>query len=148
MFIAGGFDSIGNASIKNIAVWDGNVWSNIGNFPGGDTVSSIIHKLIIDPNGDIYCSVQFDSVFPFENKIVKYDGINWEFLPAIYGNLSFVTDLEFYKNNLYVSGYFNVGDGNIGNNILYLENNQWKNLDSGTNGKVRDMLNYNDKLWV
>jgi trimeric autotransporter adhesin len=72
LYVIGTFDSAGSVAAQNIAKWDGNSWSTVGNqtFLG-------VSNLETDSLGNIYLC---GTTFPDKTNVAKWDGTTWTFL--------------------------------------------------------------------
>jgi len=112
-YIGGNFGGL-NTTINEIAMYDGQRWTDVGNFPlsamGG------VYKLQVW-NDTLYAAGMFTEPSGLGNAIVKWDGNNWHKLnnglnqqgePAI-------SDLMVFNNELYAIGSFYIMDNiNLG----------------------------------
>ena len=110
--LAGNFTEIGGISANHIAVWNGNVWSPLGNGTNGP-----VAKISIANNGNVYVGGAFDTAGGITvNNIALWDGSTWSALTDadtnIAGTNNEIRSIAFdTANNLYVGGNFDAAGG-------------------------------------
>lgn len=153
LYVAGGFDSIGNLSAYCLAKWDGATWQTIGNNYDFRQVGGLIDKIIFY-NNNLYVAGNFRD--PQNNicRLAKWDGATWQFMTSeVAGSFATIWDLEVYNNELYVAGWFYASDGNAGTGIMRWDDFQWRNVAgsvqvlSNPNPIVKDMCVSNGELY-
>lgn len=106
LLLYGNFDSIGNQPIRNLAFWDGAVWSPAGDTNEFNTVNVAFiadvelyqSKLIVGGNIN---STQY-------KEVLEWDGIAWAPLGnGIPGGSAWINCMKEYQGILYIGGYFN-----------------------------------------
>jgi len=131
LYATGDFTMAGGNPAVGIARWSGNDWVSIGsglNYYGVPGIGCGLKVM----NDELYVFGIFDSINGINaNSLAKFDGQNWspvfnmpEFSP---GNLNFIYDVQWYKNELYVGGNF---------------------FQPGTNPPVTDLAKWNGNAWV
>ena len=124
LYVGGNFHTAGDLFANCIATWDGLKWDTLP-FKFNGSVNDIIVK-----DESLFVCGAFDSVGGIEtNGIVKYDGINWTSLGLPYEgtdptNGNFVVGMAFYKDVLYLTGYFYDADGNQ-HNMMHWDGVNW-----------------------
>ncbi len=123
LYIAGQFDNdvATNASLDNIAVWDGvnQEWDNVDAFATLYTNAGYIDK-IKSYGSDLYVFTIRDDIFNSNPRLVKWDlastltVINTVSVTPEFSTLSFLNDMIVYDGNLVVSGTFR--DSSFGGN--------------------------------
>lgn len=116
LYVAGSFTKAGNISTNNIAKWDGNSWSSLGN--GVDfTISTMTFF-----NRELYvCGIDEANIV----QIMKWNGVTWESVTknGLDESNCNIYDFEVYENELYICGNFHVG--NDSKNIAKLNEMKW-----------------------
>lgn len=148
IYFTGRFDTIVGQPTNGIATWDGVDFNPI--------------LLPVDPN---YQGIT--SIVEFQNEIyiaggmfvggkgdvLKYNGSNWVSTTGggFLGPYAGARQLIVYNNELYAAGYFEMANGNSGNNVIKWDGNQWHDVGFGTEGSyiaINKLLVYHNKLWV
>ncbi len=153
LYVAGWFNSIGgNTSIRNIAKWDGNNWSSIG----FNTDDLLIRNMRVI-NNELYIIGSFDSINNIAaNGLAKYNGVEWTNvydLPrfdTVYNNPNLLSDVAYYKGELYVGGNFYNPDFTI-MDITKYNGSEWVDVGGGMFGgmsNVDRLLVYENELIV
>lgn len=148
IYFTGRFDTIAGQPTNGIATWDGVNFNPI--------------LLPVDPN---YQGIT--SIVEFQNEIyiaggmfvggkgdvLKFNGSNWVSTTGggFLGPYAGARQLIVYNNELYAAGYFEMANGNPGNNVIKWDGNQWHDVGFGTEGSyiaINKLLVYHNKLWV
>ena len=151
LYFMGLFDTICGNLATGIAKYDGNSVTSIG--------SNLDYLMeAIEYNGDIYFGGNFDNINGLSS-IARYDGSN--FFPVdggFVGGFSWVSDLEIYKDELYVCGAFYKGAGNAADNIAKWDTttSSWVDVGGGiletptspSGAAANKMTVFNGELWV
>ena len=108
LYIGGIFLSFNDIEAKGLIKWDGNSFSEVGEFPNQtygippsttDPVSSIIRY-----NDELYCSMRNGAWNEGEIRgIAKWDGVSWDSIAGIDGQ---VFDQVIFNDELYIMGRF------------------------------------------
>lgn len=79
LYAGGTFDYAGDELVNNLAKWDGNTWSNLGNgVSRKDGVKGFVSSIFIGEKDDIYVCGRFANAGSVEaNNIAKWDGNSW-----------------------------------------------------------------------
>jgi hypothetical protein len=140
-----------------VSVRQGGQWVPIGNLPSPDTPNGA-HWLfdIIEYNGQLVVTGSINATTGYDVFILE--GEDWVPLGGgLVGWNSFGYRLAVYQDDLYVGGSMSMAAGDVGQNIIRWDGNQWHPLGSGvqvapnnfgTAGSVRDMVVHNGELWV
>jgi hypothetical protein len=141
IYAAGRFDSAGNVAANNIAKWDGNAWSSLGN--GINCWYDLpVSALVFDKKGNLYAGGDFDTAGTvLANNIAKWDGNAWSALGC---GIEHVVDLDGQtgvfslavdkNDNLYVGGGFDAAGETPANYIARRDGSSWSSLGSGVFG--------------
>ena len=144
LYAFGGFDSIGNISAEGVAVWNGVEWNNLYDLPDyGDNAIMDIAFL----NDVIYVAGNFSNFSDPHKEIVCYKDGQWQDVGGGIRGDSWVNDMEVYKNELYVTGWFNQADGNAGDMIMKWNGNNWIDI-GGVGAQPRTLYQHNGYLYV
>lgn len=157
LYVGGRFDSVGTVSAVNVAKWDGNNWTAIGNDANDDVL------VIKEHNNELYIGGFFVFAAPTgqQYRIAKLKGNVFEKV----GNIGLgdatarwsVETIATYKGELYAGGYFNVleSGSTTANNIAKWDGTKWSvikgpgvGLASSSVNPVRSLLEYKGKLYV
>jgi len=152
--VAGGrFNMLGGDSIRGIACWDGQNWSQCYS-----TVDSGISSLpanvwsITRYNGDLIIAGAFtklgDSLVPF---LGKWNGIRWEKIGNVSPNSPILRTFE-WNNELYVVGSFDSIGNQAINNIAKWNGTTWSTVANnyvfGTGSRIDGGCVYNGTLFI
>lgn len=148
LVVGGAFIIAGIDTAYAVARWDGMDWHSM-NFPASSP-SAFVSAMAIY-NGELYVAGNFQLVINgnITSDIAKFDGKHWQAVGGgLKGNFSHAEDIIVFKNELYICGYFKKSDGNAGNMIMKLQNDQWVDVAGGVVDQVHDMVIYKDELYV
>jgi len=121
LYAGGSFDSSGLSPIRNIAKWNGSVWS-----PVGSGCNNMVYAMA-EYNGDLYVGGAFDSVGNIPaRRIAKWDGNNWSSLGS--GCDDIVSALTVYNGDLYAGGVFDTIDGIYSSGIAKWNGSNWVSI--------------------
>lgn len=139
VYIGGQFISVENTSAFNIARWNGNNWTNLGN-----GINGTVNAITTTSNGDVYIGGSFTQIGGVSaNHIARWNGSSWQAL----GNGTNGTVLSLETDNfdqVYAGGTFTNVNGFPANNIAKW-NGTWSNLVDaqtgviGTNNEIRSI---------
>jgi hypothetical protein len=126
LFAGGRFATAGHGAVRNIAKWDGNTWSALG-----QGINGTVYALACDSNGNLYAAGSFDTAGGVLAKnVARWDGARWDFLGT--GLNKKVTSFVCDKNgNLYAGGYFDTAGGIAANRVARWDGRTWSSLGSG-----------------
>lgn len=154
LYVGGKFVEAGGLTDANhIAVWNGNSWNKLDNGVMDSSSLVSVNALLSHPLGLIvggFFSEAGNSVKINTKNIARWNGLNWEapFSASFNGP---VNTLEFFQNQLYAGGVFNIPN----NNISLWNGTNWSNLLNGVNldplnkGQgVTTLKEFNGKLMV
>ena len=114
IYVCGYFTQINNEPIKYLARYDGTTWHSI---PDSEIYDPSLHDIQMY-NGDLYVAGDFSYADSIKNMMYYHDG-EWHGLgnnPSLFG--IDVTRLTVWHNELYISGDFIMGTGEIHNHLL------------------------------
>ena len=119
LYVGGMFDSAGTVPAKNIAVWNGSVWSALGNGMGGSSSTEFYHvNCLYDIDSVLIAGGAFNLAGSTPaNYIAEWNGSTWKPFGAGVSDNPFasisgpdsvphVNAVMMYNNNLYVAGMF------------------------------------------
>ncbi len=160
LYVGGYFNSAGGNSVQNIAHWDGNNWSALGN-PGGVVASVTVRPDGVYAAGAPYNGSVYGSPF-FE----RWDGANWNnvlnfnsddtFYALYFNDPNIGMDaVAFIDTNIYVGGHFSITwhDPTITfatncMNILRFDGTYARIVGTGLNSNVTYMAVIGTNLYV
>lgn len=125
LYAGGGFEKTDSAVADNIAVWNGDIWNEVGVDGGADKdVGAFATK-----DGILYVGGYFTDIGNAvdANGIAAWDGTRWSHLGAgiISAPSEGVTALEFFNNKLYAGGYFSTVSGTDTNGFASWDGTSW-----------------------
>lgn len=146
--LGGGFKTSDTAAAYEFLIWNNDMW-----MPSGNTyIEKTVYDAINVGDSIMYISGFFDSYGGVPTwKVVKYDGEKYYGFPKLPNALpegDNVARLAFYKNELYIGGYFG---GLSGGHIAKWNGAAWEkvgNSFSGYRSGVGDMVSYQGNLIV
>ena len=139
LIIGGYFSQVGGVNATNIAIWDGNRWSSLGNglgvFDANRSVASAINSVrVIDD--EIYAAGIFtNSGAASISNIAKWNGAQW--VPLGLGLSDPLAVIAVYDiagrraNDLYAGGTFTTADGVPTSRIAHWNGQKWSPLGAG-----------------
>lgn len=141
LYAAGRFTTIGGVAANNVARWDGQTWSPLGDGVDDEAASLAVYD---DGSGSaLYVGGTFDNAGGVEAPgIAKWDGENWSSLSfGLSGGLLGAQALLVYDSGvpgrepvLYVGGTFSIAGTTQVNNIAYWDGADWFTLGNGVTG--------------
>jgi hypothetical protein len=110
LYAGGSFEIAGKATVNNIAVWDGKIWTPLGSGADGSVA-------IITAHGeDIYIGGAFRTINGgYANRVARWDGANWSSLGT--GLDGWARALALSGDDVYVGGLFSTAGGKVSYNI-------------------------------
>lgn len=152
LIAAGRFDSAGGVSARNIASWDGDAWSVLGEGVGGDGVGAEI-QAIEEFNGNLVVGGSFVGAGTSGARdVARWDGSAWHSLGPLTGPGSFsgaISLMAVRGNKLIVSGTnLFIGGTSVGQ-FAQWDGSSWTPLQTGgttTQGIVTSLANYDGLL--
>ena len=163
LIIGGSFEQIGSVFTNGIAALNNNGWNKIPglyripspNLPS-DTSVSVYSSLVKDDSllyvSGLYSMAGADTCY----SVAVWNGYSWkglQFIPNFFGKPWPVYKMCFYKDELYVTGSFEVElDGNTEFGIARLgQDGKWHSVGGGMFGGISDvfdMVVYKDELYL
>jgi hypothetical protein len=159
VYAAGIFDTAGGHSAHNAAHWysgfAGFDWTGLN----GSGTDGPVYDILMD-NNEIYLAGAFsmvDTVYT-GSSVVKWNGSHWEGLGQFYigGMLSYINDLELYRDTLYAGGLFrsDIGAPGFFTNLAKWDGQNWvpafndTSLNGMITGEVKSLHVQNGELFV
>jgi hypothetical protein len=145
LYFGGSYSVAGNINSPFIASWDGTNWDSLPKrFNGAVTC-------LFEYNNELFACGAFTQIGNDTiNKIAKFDGVNWTTVGNNQTWSNSIKCLSFYKGELYIAGGFSDPPNGI-YNIAKWNGSNWVSPGSGIQGflgNVRDMIVFNDELYV
>jgi hypothetical protein len=128
LFAGGIFTSAGGQNVTNLARWNGENWSPVGENSGGLFTDNV--RTLFADGGELYASgtlIAPPGVTKPESKILKWDGLSWHDLNPDGNNLflHFAMDRD---GNLFAAGNFNLIGGLHANGVVKWNGSGWSKL--------------------
>ncbi|MEM7345591.1 MAG: hypothetical protein AAF485_15220, partial [Chloroflexota bacterium] len=112
LFVGGEFDRAGSESVKSLAMWDGNSWSNVGGgLDDGVYRRGRVFALTFGPDDKLYVGGSFSQAGDINaiHNIASWDGVQWEELGEDYTFNTTVWSLATDENgDVYAGGQFDI----------------------------------------
>lgn len=158
LYVGGEFSKAGTITAKNIAKWNGTVWSTLGLFGG---IDDRVNTLYVH-GGELYAGGDFvinATTFSFQYRICKLGASGWDNVgtkgvgdaTALWSVKAFAT----YNNKLFTGGYFNVLEtGSPANHMASWNGTAWASVGtpagvtSSLTDPVRALQVYKNKLYA
>ncbi len=161
LYVGGSFTQAGGVTLNNLARWDGQSWSAVGN-GSGNGVSAPVLSLAVHQGvlyiGGIFREVDAGGDNIEVDYIVGWDGQDWQRLGSAASNgvNSYVYSLAAYDGDLYVGGNFNQAhdSGTLvdANFVARWDGTGWSSLaeaaGNGVNSYVRSMAVFDNGLYL
>jgi len=115
LFASGMFDHSGTMDVQNIAMWNGSVWSSIGNI-GGAMMGANIVTSMCTYSGNLFIGGNFGTCASLPaNNLAMWNSSTWSNIGT--GMNGMVNSLAVYHNQLYIAGLFSTATETSANNI-------------------------------
>lgn len=131
VIVGGVFTEIDDKAAKNIAVWNGSVWSG-----RGSGINAAVYAATLDSTGKLYIGGEFlQAGATAANYVASWNGATWS---ALAGG----TDAAVYalavdsSDNVYAGGAFDKADGITVKRVAVWNGASWAALGSGMNNPV------------
>ncbi|MEI6852994.1 MAG: T9SS type A sorting domain-containing protein [Bacteroidota bacterium] len=158
IFLTGSFVKAGNKIVNGITMWDGSNWNNFNSGlkdRSGGMGIGLGFKII---NDTLYLLGIFDSIAGIKaHSLAKFDGNHWSEvhnLPSINIPIqmspNWISDIEYYQNEIYACGNFYNTSMDI-YNIIKWDGSNWVSVGNGIRGSMislNKMLVYHGRLIV
>lgn len=139
LYVGGTFASAGGVPARNVAKWDGEAWSALG-----DGLDTRVQSLAFGPDGTLYAGGVFAE--GHIRRVARWNGTTW--LPMAAGlTIGVVNSFAFDdEGGVYAGGTFTgITDPNLGpnsttaNHVARWNGTIWEPLQGGLNGLVRGL---------
>src|SRR5207237_557152 len=126
VYVGGSFDFVGGLPAANLAKWDGNSWSRLGDAGADGRVEALALS-----GANLYAAGYFRNIGAVAaSRIAKWDGTTWSALGD--GLEAGVQALAVSGGDLYVGGWFTNAGGVVANRIAkWNSSNGWSALRNG-----------------
>lgn len=149
LYMTGAIDKAGSFNTQDIAIWDGNDWSD----PSGGINNA---KAMFAFNNELYVGTTSIEETPANKTLFwKWSGNSWQNIADGFGlaaNPNFeiqgIKTMTVYKGKLIVAGLFETINGDTVNNIALWDGGKWGKLGTGIAGYVDALEVWNDELYV
>jgi len=154
LYTVGGFNVVDGDSINGIARLVSGKWEGVYEAPFNDVGDVCKYK------GVLYVGGNMGFIYNGNNygDMAMYKNGEWQPVgpPYLSGGFTHIKDMTVYNDELYVLGWIQKSDGNVGNGIQKWDGTQWSEVGSGLQsvnpgyGTVQpfDMEVHNGKLYV
>ena len=141
IYVGGDFTEAGEIQANNIAKWDGQNWSALG-----DGMNADVHAIAVDGD-NVYAGGYHISEAGgvTVNNIAKWDGQNWSAMGNGVYNNNYVFAIAANNDTVYAGGSFLEAGEDTVNYIAYWDGYKWNDMDGGMSGWVF-ALEYEDGL--
>jgi hypothetical protein len=152
LYAGGNFIFAGTQLCNSIAKWDGSSWKPVGQgVSGGDNIISALKVY----DGNLYAGGKFINMNQMLcYNISRYDGVAWHTVGSgvqgarCLASDGWVTDMEVYNNELYVTGQFTNAGGVSANKFAKWDAMNWCGIEYGIDLTPRDMEIYQGNLII
>lgn len=148
LYVAGVFSAIGGVAANNIAKWDGQIWSPLGE---GITGGYLGIRALAVYNGELYVGGSFTSAggIPVSN-IASWNGTSWSAPPQGLST-SYSDGVEWlveFNCELMISGFITGTVGVKTNYVAQYNGYKWDSLGGGANFHVLALTKWNGNIVV
>jgi len=153
LYAFGRFKKADTLDVEGMAVWDGQVWSRIDNYPAENGIYSMNNLSC----GIFYKDHLYIGGLIADSKglagLVRGDGEKFELVGnGLRGIVSQVVDMLIWHDTLYVAGTFYRYNGNPGSSILKWDGDNWHDVGGGLTSnlanQIWDMMLWKDELYI
>lgn len=148
LVIGGQFTVVGKKLATNVAIWDGENWSPLGDGVRGASSTSGVNALAVF-NGRLYVGGEFEQAGAISTRnIASWNGSTWEALGPGMTGANAVYAMTEYQGELVVGGAFAITGGF--SRIAKWNGSSWSNLGSSNvlNNTARALTVFGNKLIV
>ncbi len=147
LFAMGFFDHISGLPTKLFARWNGNDWERFGDslpFTVNDGAMNAVEYF--QENYFVGGNFYLDSL----KEIMRWDGANWDDLGGGIRGDAWVTDIQAYKDLLFVGGNFNQASGNVDDFLMAWDGTQWLDAFEKVQftSQIRRLAVIDDELYI
>jgi hypothetical protein len=158
LYLVGDFDIIDGVAFQGIAKRENGQWVPVGNMPPPTSGGGNLHQVfdIIEYNGQLVVTGNINTAIG--NDVFVLQGNDWVPLGGgLLGWNSFGKRLAVYQGDLYLGGGMSMNAGDVGQNIIRWDGQQWHPLGTGLQsqlgnfgpyGTVEDMVVHDGELFV
>jgi hypothetical protein len=154
LYAGGAFSRAGSVDALNIARWNGEAWSALGDGVGLPIqgATKIVQSILTD-GGIVYVGGEFNRAGATPvNGLARWNGSAWENINhGKWGAYALPdgepeVDIEGLAmdrdGRLYAAGIFKIASGKSANNVAVLDGASWRGLgaDNGVDGNIRDIV--------
>lgn len=138
----GSFNRAGETNVKNIAKWNGQQWSSIGNGFNYEP------NQVLAAGGYLYATGYFDTAIGFgeTRHIAMWNGQRWDALGDGLNDAGITMAL--FNGELIVGGYFMSSGGIYSPRIARWDGNEWHAMSWGMTGPVFSICVFNGELYA
>jgi trimeric autotransporter adhesin len=112
LYVSGNFTHAGNVPATNIAVWDGNAWSQVGENP---PLPNNLPQTLFAEGNNLYAA-SWPSLW-------RWNGTNWSTLGTVeMGDIQSITQ---FRGDIYIAGYFMGVNGVTATNVARWNGTEW-----------------------
>jgi len=143
VYVGGAFNVAGGNDFSDgLAAWNGNGWETFDK--AGDIRSLKVINDTLYALGSNYINTTYAP------HIAKFDGNNWSWFPCPEGYFFYVTNIEYYNNEFYVSGegMLDTTTNQYRDYLCVYHNNKWIDVLPLLNGTVKTMCVFQNHLYV
>lgn len=142
LVVCGAFNEAGGVPVKNIAKWNGSVWSSIGNGFNYEPQHVIVYR------NELYAAGFFDTAIGFgeTRHIARWDGTAWK--PLGIGLDDAAVTMTVYNDELIVAGFFTAAGEVYSPKVAKWNGSEWSAMSVGMSGPVYTLCVYNGELYA
>ncbi len=130
LYVGGGFATAGGINATNIAKWNANSWSALGNGVSGFVNATAVNGNAVYAGGDFGIAGGTGA-----SGVARWDGNSWSALgTGLGGGSTSAYAMAASGSNLYVGGYFTTAGGVTVNGIAKWNGTEWSALGTGVTG--------------